>query len=125
MSPGKRMVRVNELLLRELALLCGELVVPQSDALITLTKVETSPDLRHATVFVSVMGNDDQHREAMRLMRENRRQMQLEINRRMTLKYTPRLHFREDHTAEQADHVLGIIRELDLPEDDDSLPSAP
>jgi len=125
MSPSRRMVRINELLLRELAQLCEELVVPQFSALLTLTKVEASPDLHDAIVFISVMGSDAQRDEAMHLMHENRKQMQVEINRRLTLKYTPRLHFRADHTAERADHVLGILRELNLPEEEPTAPTPP
>ena len=123
MSPGKRMMRVNELLRRELALLCEQFIVPHLDALVTITRVETSPDLRHAKVFVSVLGSTEQRRAAMHLMQENRKHLQAEINRRLTLKYTPRLHFHDDYTAERADHVLGILRELDLPDDDAAPPS--
>lgn len=118
MSAQHRMRRVNELLLRELAILCEELVVPHMDALVTITEVSTSHDLRHAKVFVSVMGSDKQRARAMAMLENQRVPMQDQINRRLSLKYTPRLHFREDHTPERADRILSILEELDLPEDD-------
>lgn len=119
MSAKHRMRRVNELLRRELATLCEELVVPHLDALLTVTEVSTSHDLRHATVFVSVMGSDEQRAKAMDLLEDRRSAMQEQINRRVSLKYTPRLRFREDHTPERADRILSILDELDLPEDED------
>lgn len=117
MTVSKRMVRVDELLRRELGALCEKLVAPQLPALVTITKVECAPDLREATVSVSVMGSPEVQAQAMRLMQGVRRQLQQELARRIILKYTPRLRFREDHTAEQADRVLTILDGLHLPDE--------
>jgi len=109
------MVRVDELLLREIGAICEERVAPQARALITVTKVQCAPDLRDALVFVSVLGSDDQRADAMRLMNTARIDIQRELGQRIILKYTPRLHFRDDRTAEQADRVLAILDELQMP----------
>jgi ribosome-binding factor A len=116
MTASKRMARVDELLLREIGALCEELVAPRAQALITITKVQCAPDLHDALVFVSVLGDDGARTEAMRLMGQARRDLQRELGRRVILKYTPRLHFREDRTAEEADRVLALLDELKLPE---------
>lgn len=120
MSGGNRMVRVDELLRRELAILCEQLVAPHAGALVTVAAVKTAPDLRQATVHVSIMGSEEQRQQAMRLLHACRKEMQHEIGRRVALKYTPRLTFREDHTAERADRVLAILDTLDLPDEDES-----
>lgn len=109
------MVRVDELLLREIGAICEALVAPQARALITVTKVQCAPDLRDALVFVSVLGSDEQRADAMRLMGNARKDIQRELGHRIILKYTPRLHFREDRTAEQADRVLALLDGLHLP----------
>lgn len=115
MTGSKRMMRVDELLRRELGTLCEELVAPHASAPVTITRVHCSPDLREACVFFSVLGNDEQRGQAMRLMLTARKEMQHELSRRVILKYTPRLSFREDRTAERADRVLAILDALQLP----------
>lgn len=117
MAVSKRMVRVDELLRRELGVLCEKLVAPQVPALVTVTKVECAPDLREATVFVSVMGSPEAHAQAMRVMLGVRRELQQELARRIILKYTPKLRFREDETAEKADRVLTLLDELQIPDE--------
>jgi ribosome-binding factor A len=119
MAVSKRMVRVDELLRRELGALCEKLVAPHISTLVTITKVECAPDLREATVFVSVLGDHEAQAEAMRLMQSVRRELQQELARRVILKYTPRLRFREDRTAEQADHLLSILDKLHIPDEPD------
>jgi ribosome-binding factor A len=117
MGVSKRMVRVDEALRRELGVLCEKLVAPRLQALVTITKVECAPDLREATVFVSVLGDQEARSQALRVMLGVRRELQQELGRRVILKYTPKLRFREDRTAEQADRVLTILNELHLPDE--------
>ena len=125
MAVSKRMVRVDELLRRELGALCEKLVAPRIQALVTIIKVECAPDLREATVFVSVLGSPEAHAQAMRLMQGVRRELQQELARRVILKYTPRLRFREDRTTEQADRVLTILDGLKIPEEQSCPPATP
>ncbi len=125
MTASKRMVRVDALLLREIGALCEKLVVPHARALITITKVQCAPDLHDAQVFVSILGSEEQRAEAMRLMYRARKEMQRELSRSVILKFTPRLHFREDRTAEGAARVLAILDELELPPDQAPPPAAP
>jgi ribosome-binding factor A len=115
MTVSKRMVRVDELLRRELGSLCEKLVAPHLAALVTITKVECAPDLREALVFVSVLGDAEAQAQALRLLQSVRRELQQELAHRVILKYTPRLRFRADRTAEQADRVLSILDGLHIP----------
>ncbi len=109
-----RMRRVNEMIRRELALLCEREVVHQVDALPTITDVKTAPDLRQAQVFVSVLGDEKQQEQVLRILNRQRVDFQSKIGHALQLKYTPVLHFRIDHTPAEADHILSIIDELDL-----------
>lgn len=110
-----RLVRVNELLKRELGSIFTFLITPHSSSLVTVTGVKTSPDLRNATVFVSVYGNESQVRDVFSLLQHKRRDIQSELASKVVLKYTPRLHFRLDRTAAEADRVLSILEDLDMP----------
>jgi ribosome-binding factor A len=122
---SKRMVRVDEQLRRELAVLCEEIIVPQAQTVVTITKVQCAPDLHDAIVFVSVLGSGAQRAAAMRLLVAARKRLQHELSRRVILKYTPRLSFRDDRTAEQADRVLAILDGLHLPPQDEAGSAAP
>ena len=110
----ERMRRVDELIQRELGLLCEREIAPYLSGLITITKVKTSSDLRHAQVYFSVMGGEDVHEQALKLMLDRRTHLQHEIATRIKLKYTPVLKFHVDQSPEQADHVLAILSELGL-----------
>ena len=101
----ERMRRVNELLKRELGALFERLVCRDLDCLVTVTAVETSPDLRSAHVYVSVYGSPEQQDKVFGLLHKRRKEMQHEISRNVTLKYTPKLDFRIDETAAHADRA--------------------
>lgn len=114
-----RILRVNELLRRELGRLVERDVAPRMEALVTVTRVSTSPDLRQARVYVSVLGGEEQRHEALRLLLGCRREMQSELGRRVRLKYTPVLTFQLDRSLEEADRILSIIDDLGLDEEDE------
>ncbi len=113
---SKRMLRVNELLRRELGELFERHIVSQLDAVLTVTDVKTSPDLRVATVYVSVFGKPEHDAQALALLKRCRTLLQAELGKRTELKYTPVLRFQLDQSLRQADRVLSILDELDLNE---------
>ena len=112
-----RLLRVNELLQRELGNVFISVVSSaMPNALVTVTHVKTAIDLRDATVFVSIYGKNVDKESVLAFLERNRALIQSELSHRIILKYTPRLHFRLDESAEQADKVFSIIRELDAEE---------
>ncbi len=122
-----RMRRVNEMILRELGNLCEREIVSEVDALVTITQVITSPDLHQARVLVSVMGDIEQQRRALRLLRNKRALFQHELATRIKLKYTPVLTFKLDEKLAQADRIFNILDQLNLedtPESDANSTSA-
>lgn len=111
---SKRMLRVNELIKRVIGDLLERDVLGPFDALLTVTRAETAPDLRQSTVYVSVFGSDAQQQDALRRLQKRRALVQHELARRTELKYTPVLCFRLDRTMADADRVLAILSDLDL-----------
>ena len=109
---SRRIDRVNELLKHEI----GEIIRREFNiadtGLISVNTVETSPDLRTAKIYVSVLGKADQQSRALRLVREKRQLIQGEIGRNIVLKYTPTLTFVLDDTIEKGNRVLKILDEL-------------
>lgn len=119
MAKSDRILRVNELIKREVAdILEQELF--DIGALVSVTHVKTSVDLRHAKIYLSVYGSDDPsaRRKVIKSLERNRSRIQQKINRDLTLKYTPVLEFLMDKNVEAADKVLSIISELEHDEED-------
>jgi len=118
---SQRIVRVNELLKRELATdLYRDMAGESFDfAAVTLTRVETSPNLREARVFVSVRGNDDVAARVFGHLKRHRARLQDLCHRAVKLKYTPVLHFERDTSIEKGDHVLQLISEMEGPDSGD------
>jgi len=117
-----RMLRVNELIHREVSNLIERDVRDLVDGMVTVTRVETSSDLRHSRVHVSVFGEEDAKGEALRVLLRLRKRFQKEIARVIELKYTPVLSFELDESLAAGDRVLSIINDLDLDGEPDSAP---
>jgi ribosome-binding factor A len=79
--------------------------------LVTITGVEVSPDLRHATVFYSALGDHDP--AIADRLRAAARHLQAALGREVRLKYVPKLHFREDPAIEAGQRIEAILRDLD------------
>ncbi len=116
----KRMLRVNELIKREVGTIVERLISPDLDCLVTITEVQTSPDLRNASVGVSIYGNSDKKEEAMQLFRNRRVDVQRELGKNIRLKYIPVLRFRMDDKWEKADKIYQILDGLEIDENESS-----
>jgi len=108
-----RLLRVNELLKRELsALITRELTF---DALVTLNQVDVTPDLKSAHAYISVLGKEDQS-AVMTKLEEHRVILQSALAKAVTLKYTPQLVFHLDNSIERGARVFEILQEIETPE---------
>ncbi len=121
---SQRLTRINALLKREIAAaLFRELPASEADlATVMITRVDISPNLRHARVSVSVLGDDVQAAAVLRALNRHRAAIQRTVSRDVILKYTPVLHFERDESVAAGDHVLGVLHDL---ETRGELPDAP
>lgn len=107
----KRTDRVNALLQRELAQLISEELRDPRITFATVTGVETTADLRTARVHVSVLGDEEQGREAMKALEGAKPYLRRELGERTELRSVPDLHFIEDRSAERAARISKLLRE--------------
>lgn len=107
-----RMLRVNELLRREIGLYLERELAQELGCLVTVTDVRTAPDLRHAQVYVSVYGEQDRER-VMALLHKRRREIQRTISKSIKIKYTPVLEFRLDDRMAEGDRILQLLAQLE------------
>ncbi len=121
-----RIERVNALLRREIGEALYKVFIEGTInlACITVTSVDASRNLRHATVRVSILGHEGERGTIMERLRSKAPEIQSIINRNMNLKYTPRLRFVFDGSIAKGDQVLSVLSKLDIPEDtdDDEVP---
>ena len=103
------MRRINEVL-REVvgAAVAGELNDPRI-GFVTVTSVETSPDLRTAKVFVSVLGSEEEREETFEGLRSSHGVIQSRIAAETRMKRTPTLTFHYDDTIEKASRVSELL----------------
>ncbi len=111
------MRRVNESVRQVLSEALLELKDPRI-GFVTVTGIDTSTDLRHARVFVSVMGNDKKQQKTMAGLEAAHGVLQARISRELRLKRTPQLRFEYDPSVEHGVRMSRLIDEL-APEDDD------
>lgn len=110
-----RLVRVNELLKREIAEdLYRNFSMSDFDAsALTVTRVECAADLRDAKVFVSIFGHENERDSMIAFLNRHRQEIIRLMVKRVKLKYTPRLHFILDESIEGGDHILSLLAELE------------
>ena len=108
----ERTRRLDELLREEINEVIRREVDDPRIGFLTITDVEVAPDLRHATVWVSVIGSADEKKQTLRALA---RAMPFVRNRlgRLRLRRIPELHVREDETAARGTRIMKIIEELE------------
>lgn len=110
-----RLTRVNELLKREIGSLLFR-VMNEGDfdvSAVTVTRVDTGRNLRHARVFVSIRSQADAKNRMLSAIRRRAPEIQQWIGRNVRLKYTPRLAFEIDDSIEEGDRVLRLLSDLE------------
>jgi ribosome-binding factor A len=110
------MRRVNESVRQVLAETLPELKDPRI-GLVTVTGVDTAPDLRHAVVFVSVLGSEKKKRATMVALDAAHGVLQSSLAKQLRLKRTPQLTFEYDQSVEHGVRMSQLIDQL-APEDD-------
>jgi ribosome-binding factor A len=80
---------------------------------VTVTAVETSPDLRHARVYVSVLGTDAERRRSLDGLRSAHGYLQRRVADELRLRHTPTLDFAYDDTAERGQRIAELIERED------------
>lgn len=111
----ERMLKVNSTLREVLA----DAVERMNDSrleLVSITAVDTAPDLRHAVVYVDVLGSDD-HEPALAALRGAAKRLQRAIGSQVRMKYTPTLEFEIDPGIRSGERIEAILRSIKESED--------
>ncbi len=122
--PSNRIGRINEEIQRELSELLREVKDPRvKKTMVSVTRVDTTADLRYAKVYISIY-DKDLSKEVFRGLKAAGGWLRHELAERLSLRHTPELVWTEDHSITYGARILDILSTLDLPEDDDELRDA-
>ncbi len=109
MTAPERMRRVDEAMREVLSDAITSEVKDPRVGFVTVTAVDTSPDLRHARVYVSVLGDETKRALTLRARQRAHGFLQRRVAAQLRLKHTPQLAFVYDDTAERADRVERLL----------------
>ena len=116
--PSNRIGRINEEIQRELSELLREVKDPRvKKTMVSVTRVDTTADLRYAKVFVSIY-DKDLSKEVFRGLKAAGGWLRHELAERLSLRHTPELVWTEDHSITYGARILDILAKLDIPKDD-------
>jgi ribosome-binding factor A len=109
---SERTARLDELLREEISAVIARDVDDPRIGFVTITDVEVAPDLRHAKVWVSVIGSEQERRDTLRALNRAMPFVRQRLGK-LRLKRIPALHVTLDTTAERGTRVLRILDDLE------------
>ena len=117
---SNRIGRINEEIQKELANLIRNLKDPRvQDTMISVTHVETTPDLRYAKVYVSFL-QEDRAADALKGLKSAGGYLRRELGSALNLRYTPELTWALDDSITYGAKMLKLINSLEVKQDEDS-----
>ena len=113
---NNRMGRINEEIQRELASLIPSVKDPRVTGMISVTAVETTPDLKYAKIFISVLDKSDCD-QVLKGLKSASGFLRRELGRRLNLRYTPELSFIRDDSIDKGAHILEVLKDIERREE--------
>jgi len=112
-SANHRHERVGEEIAHEInAMLAGELKDPRLEGSVVASEVRVQPDMKHARVFISVKGTNQEQSDAMKALEHAAGFIRQELVERLQLRRLPELHFILDLSQERGNRIEQLLREM-------------
>ena len=121
MPQFKRTDRINEQLKQEITLLVRDEVRDPRVGVVTITAVQTSPELDHAKVYFTALGSEEERAEALKGLKSAAPFLRSQLGKRLHMRRIPELHFVVDRVIEEATRIERLLREALPP----SVPESP
>ncbi len=109
---GHRLEKVNEEIKKELSLIIPKLKDPRIPEFVSITEVRTTPDLKSARVYFSVLSGDD--KEALKGLTSSAAYARMLLSKSMKIRYTPELIFTIDESIKYGIFIEQKLSELGL-----------
>lgn len=113
---GNRINRINDEIQKELSALFRELKDPRvSQGMVSITRVDTTADLRYAKIYVSAL-DKGQEKEILKGLKSASGYLRRELGHTLQLRYTPELQFVGDDSIQHGAHILELLRQEEAKE---------
>lgn len=106
---ANRINRINEEVRREISDIFRDLKDPRIPMMTSVVSVSVTSDLRYATVYVSVFGNDDVKKEAIKALKSSAGYVRRELGRRLNLRYTPEIVYKADDSIAHGARINELL----------------
>ena len=107
---SNRIGRINEEIQRELSALIPTVKDPRVTGMISITAVDTTPDLKYAKIYTSVLDKND-CAQVLKGLKSASGYLRRELGRALQLRYTPELQFIADDSIAYGAHILEVLRD--------------
>ena len=108
-----RIGRINEEIQREMSSLIRTVKDPRVSGMISITAVETTPDLKYCKVFVSMLDKSDCS-QVLKGLKSASGYLRRELGRTLNLRNTPQLSFVQDDSIDKGAYILGLLRDPEV-----------
>jgi len=105
--------RIAETLREEIAQIVGYELEDPRLTMVTVTEVRVADDLRDASVYVTVQGDEQEHNKALSALRQAAPYVRKQLGFALNLRHTPALHFVRDIVEEKAGHVDALLQGIE------------
>ena len=117
---NNRIIRINEEIQKELSALMRTVKDPRvQDTMISITRVETTPDLRYTKVYVSFL-QEERVKDAMAGLKSAAGYLRRQLGHNLQLRYSPEIVWSEDDSITYGARMLKLINSLEVKHDEDS-----
>jgi len=108
----ERINRISEEVKREVSnIIRNEIKDPRLPSMVSVVSANVTKDLRYAKIYVSVLGTDEEKKNAMEALKSAAGFIRREVGRRVQLRYTPEMHFELDTSIEHGVYITKLINE--------------
>lgn len=107
-----RAFRLAESIKAEVSKIIRENIKDPRLGFVTVTDAEVADDLRHAKIFVSVMGNEEEIKISMDVLNKAAGYIRSELSKIISLRYFPEISFKYDHSIEHGAHISKLLSEV-------------
>jgi ribosome-binding factor A len=112
MQPSRRPQRLALQIQQEISLMISRNMKDRRVGFVTVTGVQMSPDLRHAKIFISLMGTESEKKESLQALNHATGWMRHELGQKIRTRFIPELIFLMDTSQDYGNHIDSLIAEI-------------
>jgi ribosome-binding factor A len=112
MQPSRRPRRIALQIQHEVSIMISRNMKDRRIGFVTVTGIQMSPDLRHAKIFISLMGSEDEKQESLAALNHATGWIRRELGQRIRMKFLPDIIFLKDTSQEYGERIDKLIGEI-------------